>query len=122
MAESELSIAGIGISRAVIAAVVAIAAEKVEGVASVGQRATASSLVSVFFQADSITPISDAVTSDVIDDKLQISVRLTVLYGYPFTKLAAVVRKSVAMAVHEQIGIEVASVDVCIDNIVFPKE
>jgi uncharacterized alkaline shock family protein YloU len=45
-----------------------------------------------------------------------------VFYGYPFTKLAADVRSAVAAAVKSQMGVTVGKVDVCIDNLVFPKE
>ena len=120
MAESELTISGIGVSRQVVSAIVAAAAEKVEGVASVGERATASNLVSVFFATGQITSDSDAVEADVVDGALHVAVHL--LYGYPFTQLADAVREAVARAVREQMGVEIGAVDVCIDSIVFPKE
>ncbi len=50
------------------------------------------------------------------------TVHLAVFYGYPFTKLAAAVRTAVSTAILEQVGVEVAAVDVCIDSLVFPKE
>ena len=43
-------------------------------------------------------------------------------FGYPFTKLAEEVRAAVAEAVDAQIGVRVANIDVCIDELVFPKE
>ncbi|MEE1044696.1 MAG: Asp23/Gls24 family envelope stress response protein [Olegusella sp.] len=122
MAESELTISGIGVSRQVVSAIVSAAAEKVEGVASVGQRATASNLVSVFFATGQVATDAETVEADVVDGGLRVTVHLTVLYGYPFTQLAAAVREAVAQAVREQMGVEVAAVDVCIDSIVFPKE
>ena len=63
-----------------------------------------------------------AVESDVVGDRLHVSVRLSVFYGYPFTKLAEEVRSAVATAVNSQMGVEVGAVNVCIDNLVFPKE
>ena len=48
--------------------------------------------------------------------------RLVVFFGYPFTKLAAEVRSAVANAVDAQIGVRVSSIDVCIDELIFPKE
>ena len=122
MAESELTISGIGVSRQVVSAIVSAAAEKVEGVASVGQRATASNLVSVFFATGQVATDAETVEADVVDGGLHVTVHLTVLYGYPFTQLTAAVREAVAQAVREQMGVEVAAVDVCIDSIVFPKE
>lgn len=118
--EGELVISDIGVARSVIATIVSMAAEHVEGVASVGENAIASGLISVFTSK----PVSTepAVESDVVDDKLKLTIRLSVFYGYPFTKLAADVRSAVAAAVSSQMGVEVGSVDICIDNLVFPKE
>ena len=117
---SELVISGIGVSKNVVAAIVSLAAERVEGVASVGENAIASGLISVF----TARPVSSepAVESEVVDDKLSLTIRLSVFYGYPFTKLAADVRRAVASAVSSQMGVEVGCVDICIDNLVFPKE
>jgi uncharacterized alkaline shock family protein YloU len=47
---------------------------------------------------------------------------LSVFYGYPFKKLATDVREGVAAAVRGQMGVEIGAVNVCIDNLVFPKE
>jgi uncharacterized alkaline shock family protein YloU len=118
--DSELVISGIGVARSVVSTIVSTAAERVEGVASVGENAIASGLISVF----TAKPVSNepAVESDVVDDKLVVSVRLSVFYGYPFTKLAEDVRAAISSAVGSQMGVEVGRVDVCIDNLVFPKE
>ena len=48
MADSELFVSGIGISKDVVSTIVGIAARRVEGVASVGGNDIASSLISVF--------------------------------------------------------------------------
>jgi uncharacterized alkaline shock family protein YloU len=45
-----------------------------------------------------------------------------VFFGYPFTKLAEDVRTAVAEAVDAQVGVQVGAVNVCIDELVFPKE
>ena len=45
--DSELSIAGINVSKDVVATIVSMAAERVVGVASVGENAITSSLISV---------------------------------------------------------------------------
>jgi uncharacterized alkaline shock family protein YloU len=120
MADTELFISGIGLSKNVISTIVTLAAEKVEGVAHVGGNDIASSLVSVF-TSRSVSPES-AVESSVEDGALRVAVHLAVFYGYPFTQLAAQVREAVSVAVNEQIGVEVGAVDVCIDSLVFPKE
>ena len=121
MADNELRIAGIGISKEVVSAIVSRAAGSVAGVASVGGNDTiASNLINVFTNK-SIAP-SQAVESVVENDALHIGVHLAVFYGYPFTKLAAEVRGVVATAVNEQIGVSISAVDIYIDSLVFPKE
>ena len=120
MASNELSISGISVSKDVLCAIVARAAEAVEGVVRVGGNDIASSLVRVFTRR-SIAPES-SVDAEVKDGKLSVGVHLAVFYGYPFTKLAAAVREAVALAIASQVGGEVASVDVSIDSLVFPKE
>lgn len=118
--KSELEISGIGVSQSVVSTIVSQAAMRVEGVASVGENAIKSSLISVFTSR----PVSDvpAVESEVIDGKLCTSIRLSVFYGYSFTKLAEDVRFAIASSIKSQMGVEVGTVDVCIDHLVFPKE
>ena len=104
---NELRIAGMGVSKNVVTTIVSAAAEKVEGVASVYGKDIA----------------TNAVECSVVDgDPIAITVRLVVFFGYPFTKLAEEVRAAVAEAVDAQIGVRVLSIDVCIDELVFPKE
>ena len=117
---NELVISGIGVSQSVVATIVTEAVKRVEGVVAVGEHAIASSLISVFTSNPSVD--EPAVESEVIDDKLHISVRISVFYGYRFTKVAEDVRSAVASAVKGQMGVEVGAVDVAIDNLVFPKE
>jgi len=119
MSERELSIAGIGISKEVIAAIVTRSAERVEGVARVGDNDVASSLVNVFTRRKSSEP---SVDSFIENGKLRVGVHLAVFYGYPFTALAADVREAVSNGISSQIGVDVAAVDVSIDSLVFPKE
>lgn len=120
MAESELNVSGIGISKSVVSTIVSLAAKRVDGVASVGGNDIASSLISVF-TSRTVSPEA-AVESYVESDALHVVVHLAVFYGYPFTKLADDVREAVADAVTEQMGVAVDGVDVCIDSLVFPKE
>ena len=120
MTDTELFVSGIGISKSVVSTIVSLAAKKVDGVASVGGNDIASSLISVF-TSRSVAPDA-AVESSVENDALHVVIHLAVFYGYPFTKLAADVREAVAQAVTEQIGVDAAAVDVCIDSLVFPKE
>jgi desulfoferrodoxin-like iron-binding protein len=109
MADNELKIAGISVSKGVVIAIVARAAEGVEGVVRVGGNDIASSLVRVFTRR-SIAPES-SVTAEVVNGELTVGVHLAVFYGYPFTKLAASVREAVAAALLSQVGVEVGSVE-----------
>ena len=118
--DSELTIAGIHVSEGVVATIVTDAVERVEGVASVGTNAIASGLISVFTACPQST--EPPVEASVEDNKLHVSVHLSVFYGYPFTKLAQDVRQAVGEAVTSQMGVECGRVDVCIDNLVFPRE
>ncbi len=116
----EIFIAGIGIAPEVLAAIVSRAVEEVEGVASVGTRDLAANLVSMF--STKTAPVGEDVEAEVIDERLRLTVHLTVFFGYPFKALAESVRAAVASAIDAQVGVEVESVNVCIDSLVFPKE
>lgn len=118
---NELRIAGMGVSHGVVSTIVAAAAEKVEGVASIYGQDIASGLIAMLTSKPQ--PTQNAVECEVADDdSLVITVRLVVFFGYPFTKLAAEVRDAVSAAVDAQIGVRVSKIDVCIDELVFPKE
>ena len=116
----EITIAGIGIAPEVLAAIVSRSVEEVEGVASVGVKDLATNLVSMFSAKS--TQVGEDVEAEVIDDKLRLTVHLTVFFGYPFKKLAEVVREAMVSAIDAQVGVEVESVNICIDSLVFPKE
>ena len=108
----EIKIAGIGIAPEVLSAIVSRAVEEVEGIATVGVRDIATNLVSMLSSKN--VPAGPAVECSVVDEKLAIT--------YPFKKLAESIREATAKAIDAQVGVEVESVDVCIDGLVFPKE
>ena len=115
---NELRIAGMGVSKNVISQIVGTAAEKV---AAIYGQDIARGLIAMLTSKPQ--PTTNAVECSVADDdSLVITVRLVVFFGYPFTKLAAEVRSAVANAVDAQIGVRVSSIDVCIDELIFPKE
>ena len=116
----ELKIDGIAISQDVISLIVSRTVENVEGVASVGVKDLATNFVSMFTARNA--PSLPAVEACVVDDKLAVTVRVVVFFGYPFKQLAEVIREHVVAVIDAQVGVDVASVDVCIDGIVFPKE
>lgn len=117
---NQLTIGGLTVSNNVIATVVTVAAEKVDGVAYVNGHNVATSLVSLFTQRPTVT--DDTVTCDVQDDKLVIGLPVAVFFGYTFTELAEEIRQAVAEAVTTQVGVDVAAVNVRIDELIFPKE
>lgn len=116
----EITIAGIGIAPEVLTAIVSRAVEEVEGIASVGVKDLATNLVSMF--STKSVPMGEGVEAEVVDDKLRLTVHLTVFFGYPFKPLAEAVRVAVANAIDAQVGVEVECVNICIDSLVFPKE
>ena len=113
----EIKIDGIGISPDVLTAIVSRAVSDVEGIASVGVKDLATNLVSMMLSSK-----EPAVEAEVVGDKLALTVRVVVFFGYPFKKLAEAVRAAVVAAIDAQVGVEVERVDVCIDGLVFPKE
>jgi len=83
-------------------------------------RDIATNLVSMLSSKN--VPAGPAVECAVVDEKLAITVHVAVFFGYPFKKLAESIREATAKAIDAQVGVEVESVDVCIDGLVFPKE
>ena len=117
----EIKIAGIGISPDDLTAIVSRAVSDVEGIASVGVKDLATNLVSMMLSSKA--PASEpAVEAEVVGDKLALTVRVVVFFGYPFKKLAEAVRAAVVAALDDQVGVEVERVDVSIDGLDFPKE
>ena len=112
---TDLNIDGMAIAPGVVETIVSIAANEVDGVASVGPSAT-SGLRAMFAGKPSTQGIDIAVDDE---EKLCISVRIDVYYGHVLPDLAAQVRMAVADAVASQVGMQVSSVDVYIDGIQF---
>ena len=79
----EIKIDGIGISPDVLTAIVSRAVSDVEGIASVGVKDLATNLVSMMLSSKA--PASEpAVEAEVVGDKLALTVRVVVFFGYPF--------------------------------------
>ena len=94
----EIKIDGIGISPDVLTAIVSRAVSDVEGIASVGVKDLATNLVSMMLSSKA--PASEpAVEAEVVGDKLALTVRVVVFFGYPFKKLAEAVRAAVVAAI-----------------------
>ena len=114
---TDLNVDGMALAPGVVETIVSIAVGEVEGVASVGSSA-AGGLRSVFAAKPSTQGIDIAVDED---DKLVISVRVDVYYGYVLPDLAANIRQAISDAVTSQVGIPVGSVDVYIDGMQFAR-
>ncbi len=117
---NELSIDGFAISSNVIATIVTIAAEKVDGVAYVNGHNVATSLITMLTSKPTVA--EDTVECEVTDGKLDVTLPIAVFFGYTFPEVAQSVREAVAAAVTTQIGVSVGAVNVRIDELVFPKE
>lgn len=117
----EIEISGICISKNVLATIVNLAVEQVEGVAATDGKNLASNLISIFSR-DAHLAKNNIEASVTEDDKLVLRVHVAVFFGYPFQALAQEVRQACAVAISEQIGLDVDHIDVCIDELVFPKE
>lgn len=112
---TDLNVDGMALAPGVIETIISIAANEVEGVASVGST-TAGGLRAMF----ATKPPTQGIEIEVTDnDKLHISVRIDVYYGFVLPEVAAEIRSTVAEAVGCQIGVPVESVDVYIDGIQF---
>ena len=113
---AELNIDGMAIAPGVVETIVSLAAQSVEGVASVGDPTT-SGIRSIIGGGK---PSTQGIEVDNDDDGgLHISLRLHVKSGFVLPDLAANVRKAVGDAVNSQVGAEVGSVDIYIDGIQF---
>ncbi|MCL1797731.1 MAG: Asp23/Gls24 family envelope stress response protein [Eggerthellaceae bacterium] len=114
---NDFSIDGMALAPGVVETIVAIAAQEVDGVASVGSTGVGS-LTSMFKTKSAAQGVEVEVTED---SKLQIAVRIDVMYGYSLPDVAAQIRNSVAEAVVSQVGLSASRVDVYIDGIQFNK-
>lgn len=114
---TDLNVDGMALAPGVVETIVSIAVGEVEGVASIGPSAT-SGLRSVFGSKPSTQGIDITVDDD---EKLNISIRVDVYYGYVLPDLAANIRQAISDAVTSQVGIPVGSVDVFIDGMQFAR-
>ena len=111
----DLEINDMKVSREAINKLVIIAVRQVDGVC-VNEESNNSSILSVL-------SASEDVTTDIAleGDKLRLGVHLCAEYGNPLPEIAEKVRISVADSVSTQLGLDVASIDVYVDNIQFGK-
>lgn len=114
---TDLNVDGMALAPGVVETIISIAAKEVKGVASVGPSGVGG-LRSVFGSK----PSTQGIEVDVDDnDKLNVSIRVDVYYGYVLPEVAQALRASISDAVASQIGIPVGGVDVYIDGIQFAE-
>lgn len=112
---NEVSVEGLSIAPGVLETIISVAANEVEGVASLGSFAT-SGIRSMLAGKPSTSGIEATLDED---GKLHASVHVEVYNGYVLPELAAALRTSIAESLATQAGVEVAEVDIYIDGIQF---
>lgn len=112
----EIRLEGLGVSPGVLDTIVTVATEGVAGVASVGSSGLAG-LVQGARKGAARTV--DVVTDD--ERRLVVSVHVNVVYGNNLRDVGCAVQAAVTEALSSQVGVEVASVDVFVDGLVFSE-
>lgn len=113
----EVRLEGLGVAPGVLDTIVTVAAEVVDGVAAVGAPGIAG-----LVQKGSRKGTSRAVDVTVGEDgSLTACVHIQAVYGYKLREVAANVQAAVMEALHSQVGVDVAGVDVFVDGLVFPE-
>lgn len=113
----EIRLEGLGVAPGVLDTIVTLAAESVEGVASVGAPGLAG-----LVQKGSRKKGSRAVevTSDE-DGGVSASIHVQVEYGCKLREVAGKVQAAVEDSLTSQVGVPVTAVDVYVDGLVFPE-
>lgn len=108
----ELRLEGIGVAPGVLDTIVTLAAEGVEGVASV----ETGKLAGLVHKGGKglVVAVDEA-------GAMSVSLHVTLCYGKPLTQVARLVQQAVAEALSSQVGQPVAAVDVYVDGIVFDR-
>lgn len=113
---SELSVDGMALAPGVVETIVSIAANEVDGVASIGP--SSSGLLSKI-GGRSGTPGIEVGANEA--GELLVSIHVEVCYGYVLPDVAANLRRAVADALSCQVGATIASIDVYVDGISFDR-
>lgn len=104
----------ISIAEEVIASIASIAASEVEGLAGVKKGAIAD-IVSIFGGRQKGVKVSlDE------DDKVRISLKVTVAYGYPVREVAQRIQQRVTEDIESMTGLRVEGVDVTVEDLKLP--
>lgn len=111
----EISLEGMEVAPGVLETIALLAAEGVDGVASVPG---ASSGLAGLVQKGASRPVLVHVNEG---GTLVASVRISAFYGRPLREIAADVQRAVTDALLTHTGQQVATVDVYVDGVVFPE-
>lgn len=113
----EIRLEGLGVAPGVLDTIVTLAAEGVDGVATIGAPGLAG-----LVQKGSRKRTARAVDVTVDDEaKLSVNIHVQVTYGFKLRTVAGEIQTAVADALASQVGVDVAAVDVYIDGLVFAE-
>lgn len=110
----EVKMDGVGVSPSVLDTIVTLAAQEVEGVACVGHTGIAGMV-----QKGSKKVPGPVVVTVGEDGAVSVTVHLQVVYGNRLRDVAESVQTAVGEALSSQVGVDVGTVDVYIDGLVF---
>lgn len=113
----EIRLDGLGVAPGVLDTIVTLAAQSVEGVASVGASGLAG-LVQKGARKKTSRPVDITFAED---GSVGVTVHVHVAYGSKLREVARLVQESVADALNSQVGVDVSAVDVYVDGLVFPE-
>ncbi len=106
------------IAPGVVETIISLAAAEVPGVAGIGAAGPLSSILSNF-SAGKALPTTGIKLNIGEDQRAAVEVTIQVYYGYRLAEVADNVRRAIAEAVAAQIGPEVSSVDIYVDELKF---
>ncbi|MBI5232592.1 MAG: Asp23/Gls24 family envelope stress response protein [Coriobacteriales bacterium] len=114
----EIRLEGIGVAPGVLDTIVTMAAQGVEGVAAVGAQGLAG--LAQKARKGTARAVSVCVCEEN-PESLDVVVHIQAIYGSRLRDVARGVQAAVVDAITSQVGVEVASVDVFVDGIVFAE-
>lgn len=114
---NDLNVDGMAIAPNVVETIVSIAANEVEGVASVGQGA-AGNIRSLFGGKNAAQGLEVSVNEE---GAVTVAIHIEVYYGNVIPEVAAKLRTAIADALSTQVGVTVANIDVYVDGIQFAE-
>jgi len=113
----EIRLEGLGVAPGVLDTIVTVAAEAVDGVASVGASGIAG-LVQKGSRKGSARAVDVCVGED---GSVMASIHVHVRHGLKLREVAAAVQEAVTEALASQVGVEVSAVDVFVDGLIFAE-